>query len=1112
MVSFRRRLYALSALVVGILGLIASGDRPVFAQGFTASIMGSVQDMSGAALPAAAVTVKHVETGLTRTVQADSSGNYNIPSLPVGQYEVTAEKMGFRREVRRGIDLVVAQEARVNLILQVGGIEQEVTVTADAPLVNTTLSSTSGLVTESQIKDLPLNGRSFDQLLTLNTGTVNNSSNVNNGIWTAFSVAGKRPETNRFTINGIDYMGGNANGQYITPMGASGQLLGVEAVREYNVLQHTYGAEYGKRAGGQISIVTSSGTNQFHGDVFEYLRNSAFDARNFFDQVIGTPPFKRHQFGGAVGGPIKKDKLFFFANYEGFQQRLAVSNVAIVPDSQARLGFLPCNIITPTPNSCPASGYASVPGLQTGMLPFANYFWPAAGPELLIKGLPSGTAYSYSNPGQSIGEHFGLFRLDYNLSGHDTFSVNYTNDDGHRTVPQLDPIFAQSLSLRAQTVSLQETHVFSPSLVNVSTLGFTRSHGDNSTPSVVPIPANLVFLPGGNPGNIIIGGSGISAAGISSLTGASGANPAGLTRNHYTWADDVHFTKGRHSWSAGGWIQRVQENLFGANNASAGNISYSTLQAFLQDKPSQFLVNRNPIPVGYRSLEAAWYVQDEIKLVPNFTMRIGLRDELTNGWNEVAGRCANYFFDANLVIQTDPHIGSSCLAKNNATSLWQPRVGLAWDPTGTGAWAVRAGFGIYNDLLDNLANRIYTNPPYNAREQFSGVSLLSLIPLQKGVPPPPACSPTQGNPCSIYFPGGVDPNMFTPTVQEWSFTIERQLSRDLKVEVAYVGDQAYHTGLSMDANTARPEVCASPQGCRSGGVLAANQAVTVPQGTLYLPSKPPIVVNGLTLTQRPNPYVGNGVSWWDLGTSSYHSLNVSLLKRTSHGLTFKANYTYAKVMDLNSAVLSTSGTNEPPDLFAGFYNLDLNRGIAAYSVHHQFNANFSYQLPFGNGHGGIVNQLIGGWQWNGIVTAQGGFPFTPVVGSNTSGTGDTNQSDVPNWNPNFHGPVILGNTDHWYDSNAFSVPTAGTFGNVSRGSLRGPGLVDFDTSLFKKFKLNERLSLQFRAEAFNILNHPNFASPNIAVFSGSAPSPSAGVITAMNGIPRQLQFALKLLF
>jgi hypothetical protein len=325
MVSFRRRrLYALSALVVGILGLIASGDRPVFAQGFTASITGSVQDMSGAALPAAAVTVKHVETGLTRTVQADLSGNYNIPSLPVGQYEVTAEKMGFRREVRRGIDLVVAQEARVNLILQVGGIEQEVTVTADAPLVNTTLSSTSGLVTESQIKDLPLNGRSFDQLLTLNTGTVNNSSNVNNGIWTAFSVAGKRPETNRFTINGIDYMGGNANGQYITPMGASGQLLGVEAVREYNVLQHTYGAEYGKRAGGQISIVTSSGTNQFHGDVFEYLRNSAFDARNFFDQVIGTPPFKRHQFGGAVGGPIKKNKLFFFANYEGFQQRLAV--------------------------------------------------------------------------------------------------------------------------------------------------------------------------------------------------------------------------------------------------------------------------------------------------------------------------------------------------------------------------------------------------------------------------------------------------------------------------------------------------------------------------------------------------------------------------------------------------------------------------------------------------------------------------------------------------------------------------------------------------------------------------------------------------------------------
>src|SRR6266852_2329362 len=280
---------------------IALGTGLVFAQGSTGTIIGTVKDVSGAVLQGA---------------------------------EVTAEKMGFRREVRRGLDLVVAQEAVINLVLQVGSIDQQITVTDAAPLVNTTVASTSGLISESQLKDLPLNGRSFDQLLTLNPGTANSSSNTFNGnAWATFSVAGKRPETNRFLINGIDYIGGNSTGLYIAPSGASGMLLGVDAVREYNVVTDTYGAEYGKRAGGQISIVTSSGTNQLHGELFEFLRNSAFDGRNFFDQTIGTPPFKRHQFGGALGGPIKKDKLFLFGNFEAFRQRLALSNVATVPDA-----------------------------------------------------------------------------------------------------------------------------------------------------------------------------------------------------------------------------------------------------------------------------------------------------------------------------------------------------------------------------------------------------------------------------------------------------------------------------------------------------------------------------------------------------------------------------------------------------------------------------------------------------------------------------------------------------------------------------------------------------------------------------------------------------------
>jgi carboxypeptidase family protein len=1113
-ISKGRSLSALPRLAVaGIIGLVALGICPVFAQNFSASLTGTVKDTSGAVLPGAAVTVKNVETGQTRTAQADTGGSYNLQSLPVGQYEVTGEKTGFRKEVRSGITLVVAQQAVVDLTLQVGSIDQQVTVTGEAPLVNTTLSATSGLVTEQQVKDMPLNGRSFDQLLTLNTGVVNNTSNIGQGGGaTGFSVAGKRQETNRFMINGVDWVGGNSTGQYITPGGASGQLLGVEAVREYNLIEHTYGAEYGKRAGGQVSIVTSSGTNQLHGDLFEFLRNSALDARGFFEPTIG--PFKRNQFGGVLGGPLTKDKLFLFGNYEGFRERLAASNRAIVPDVPSRTGLLPCNVIgAAAPKPCPASGYARVPNLKEGILPYANYFWPAPnGPEVLVGGLPSGTAYNYNSAGQSAGENFWLVRFDYIASFKDSFSANYTISDGERDTPQVNTNFIQLVPLRSQTLGLQETHIFSPTVVNVVTLGYARTFATSVRAPAVDIPANLLFLPGGNQGTIVIGGGATSVA-PSAITPAAGINNVRGIREYYTWADDLHFIKGKHSLSAGVWVQRIHQNSFGAAQFSAGGVSYTTMLTFLQDIPSQFNLNRNPIPIGYRSTEAAWYFQDEIKLRSNLTMRLGLRDEMTNGWNEAAGRCSNYVFDQNFVISTNPVVGNSCLSQNTARALWQPRVGLAWDPTGTGTWAVRAGFGIHNDLQDSLANRTYANPPYNAREQLTG-SLLSLIPLNKAAALPPTCNAqlvAANQPCSIYAPAGVDPNLFTPTIQQWSLTVERELAKNFMLQVAYVGSQSYHTPLSENANTAPPLVCASPQGCDSAGTTL-NGAVPkppypkVPQGTLYMPP-----------ATRPNPYVGNGVTWFDQGTSSYHSLNVSLLKRASHGLTFKANYTYAKVMDLNSAILAPSAGNEPPDVFSP-YNLGMNRGVASYSLHHTFGANFSYQLPFGKGQRfgggahGLMDKLIGGWQWNGIVQALGGFPFTPLAGSNISGTGDSNSSDVPNWNPNFKGPVILEDPNQWYDPRAFILPTQGTYGNVSRGSLRGPRLTNVDTSFFKKIPITERVNLQFRAEGFNIFNHANFAFPNEIVFSGSGPSSSAGSIDRTATESRRIQFALKLMF
>src|SRR5438034_517777 len=1105
---------------IAIVVLIAFGTSLIFGQGGTATILGTVRDTSGALIPGVSITIKHTDSGLTRSVVSSETGNYVAPALPVGPYEVTAMIPGFKQQIRSGINLVVGQEAVIDMTLEVGANAEQVTVSEEAPLVAATTSSTSGLISEQAIKDLPLNGRSFDQLLTMNVGVSNSSTNTLNNGWTAFSVAGKRPETNRFVINGIDYIGGNAPGLFITPSGAGGQLLGVDAVREYNVIQHTYGAEYGKRAGGQIAVVTSSGTNTWHGSGFEYLRNSALDARNFFDQTTSTPPFKRNQFGGTLGGPIKKDKLFIFGNYEGFQQRLALSQVAIVPDSCARQGLM-----STTAGACGGP----VPNLKAGMLPFVNNFWPAPNgqPYLDDKGQTTGAAQYFSNAPQSVSENFVMARFDYVASTKDSFFVNYTVDHGTRNVSQIDPNFIQVSNIHPQTFALQETHIFSPSVLNSFTAGVSRSWSTLVTNPAVSIPSNLIFLPGGNPGSIIIGGGAVTVV-ASAYTPANGTNQAIGARNHFTYADDLHITKGKHSWTMGAWVQRVQQNQAGAAQASAGNVAYPTVLAMLQDQPSQFIINRAPLGVGFRTTEGAWYVQDEMKLRSNLTLRLGLRHEMTNGWHEVAGRCANYRWDQNFVISNETVVGDSCFDSNHAKLLLQPRVSLAWDPTGTGTWAVRAGFGIHNDLIDNLGIRLQPNPPTNAREQFTftrGDGLLSLYPLQRGIALPPAC---QGGPnvptgCSIYSPAGVDPSLRTPTIQQWSLTVQREITRNMMVEVGYVGSESYHTNIAVNGNGASPLVCQNAQGCVSGGTSAAGlplPTAAVSKGRLYMPGCPArtnCLPSPATPGYRPNRNVAAGVAWFGWGTSSYHALNVSLVKRATRGLTFRTNYSWGKVMDYNSAVLAPAGENEPAALITSYVR-SLNRGIAGFSLAHQFNASYSYQLPFGKGQRfaggatGFMNQLVGGWQWNGILNWQGGFPFTPLVGSNPAGTGDSSQSDVPNLNPNFHGPVVLGRPDRWFDPNAFLMPTPGTFGNVARGSFRGPGLTTFDASLFKKFTVTEKLTAQFRAEMFNAFNHANFSYPNEVVFNGSTYNPSAGVITQTNGTSRQLQFALKLIF
>src|SRR5437867_4375321 len=881
-----------------------------FRQNLSAAIYGFVHDTTGAVIQGTTVTAKHTETGLTRTVQTNEEGGYTMQQLPVGSYEITAEKPGFRQQVRSGITLVVAQEAVVNLTLDVGDLAEKITVTEDIPIVNTTLSSVSGLINQQQIKDMPLNGRSFNDLLVLNTNVNDNRANTAAG-GPAFSIAGKRQETNRWTINGMDYIGTNSQGSANAPNGMSDQLLGVEAVREYNVLGHTYGAEYGKRSGGQITVVTTSGTNQWHGAAFEYLRNNHLDARNFYSSTEGAPPFKRNQFGGSLGGPIVRDKMFIFGTYEGYRERLNDDTTAIVPSARARQGLIPCYLanLTDTAAACPDRGaYVTGPKLVPGILPFFRLWAAANSPEVVPNGLPTGQGFNCSNPRPPVNEGFGLARFDFTLSAQDSLSTNFNADRGNRNDPQANPIIVQRQGNGLYTLSAQETHIFSPTVVNTATFGYARAWADQDAIPNEPFPDSLLFLKGGNrnnPGALIIGG-GTSTAQAATFTAANGQNPINSFRRNFNASDDLRMTRGRHNLTMGVWLQTVQQGVFSSVQNNAGTLTYRTLLAMLQDRPTQFQAAPAPVPLIFRTTEAAWYFQDEFKLRPNLTVRLGLRDEMTTGWNEINRRAANYAFDQSGFILTQPYIGKSALIENNALALWQPRVGLAWDPTGAGRWAVRAGFGIHNDLQDNLANRMNSNPPFNARLVIPNTPVLTILkngPLPSESPGAPSCSaesPLQPPACSIFAPGGVDAAMHTPTTQEWSLEVERGITQELALELSYVGSQSYHLPAAVDTNTIPPVRCQNPAGCLAGGILAASHWNIVPQGTDYTPA-------GLT---RPNPFVGSTQTWMYLGNSSYHGGTVSLTKRARSGLTFKTSYTFSKVLDMNSALLSGGHQNE----------------------------------------------------------------------------------------------------------------------------------------------------------------------------------------------------------
>jgi len=1083
MIRFTSRLPALAVVVFYLCALDAQAQM-------SATLSGAVTDQSGAAVAGATVTAVNSDTGVKRSAVTNQGGRYELFALPLGRYEVHATKEGFAEEVRSGIRLVVGQEATVDLSLRVGKVSERIVVTEDAPVVSVTTQDISGLVNEQQVKDLPLNGRSYDLLLPLNPGVVNFTWEKTGGIGVSnsttgnnFAVSGNRPQQNIFLMNGVEYTGAAENN--MQPGGASQQLLGVDAVREFEVLRDSYGAEYGKRPGGQVVIVTQSGSNQLHGSVFEFLRNNDLDAPNYFDRGA-APPFQRNQFGGSLGGPITKDKSFFFANYEGYRQNLHQTSAAFVPDATSRA--------------------AAAPSVQ----PLLN-LWPAP-----AAGAPdfNGIAEVFSSPLQTIREDFGTARLDHVFSARDLLSGIYTIDDGRDfTATTADPYSADIVTLREQVASVEETHSFSATLLNTARFGYSRAGYFFSGEPTPGTPATTVpgFLLGHPVGAVVVGGS--AASNPQAQVGLAGSNNGSdltIARNLYTINDNLTWTRGRHQWSFGVWLQPFQSNETIALS-QFGQATFTSLQTFLQGTVASFLYDPAPTEMNWRSLLGAWYAEDVIRVTPKLTLSLGFRDEFTTGWNEAHGRAANYTF-SNGVISTTPHIGDNLFAVNNAKFLPQPRASVAWSPMSK--TVVRAGFGMYNDLQDALGYRTDQNAPFNPTYSIASLPVAQL-PINPSAPVPASAK---------LVPGGVQPDMKTPTLISWSLKVEQEVSSNTAFTLGYVGSHGYHEMLGIDANEPFPTICpAAPcPAAYPAGFPAPLAGTAVPAGAFYIPAGTP--------KANPSALLANTWTWFSLGVSSYNAMEADLNHRFAHGLSLRGVYTFSKALDDGDSLNATAAANAP-GLVSNPFDLHADWGLATYDVRNMGVVSAVYELPFGrgkplgNGWSGLANGLAGGWSVNSIVTAQSGFPFTPQLSYNPSNNGDTRNPVRPFANPDFTGPVILGSPNQWFNPKAFlqppppATPTSnpanvntGFYGNLGRDTLIGPGLATWDLSVLKNTAVGERMNLQFRAEIFNLLNRANFNTPNLIVFTPSGVSGTAGAINSTSTTSRQVQFALKLLW
>ncbi len=1081
-------------LLLAGLVFVGWGTGQLKAQGTTATILGTVTDSTGAAVPAAGVQVRNTGTGQTQTAQSDAQGRYNVPDLGVGNYEVQASKMGFSTLVHKGITLTVGGQLVVDFALQVGQQTQTVTVEGEITQVETTSSTVSSLVSQSQMRELPLNGRNFEQLIQLAPGVQNyyggsSGLNMREGKDAAISVAGGRPDGMALLMDDQ-----NLASFYNRGLGSvTGTSLGVESIGEFQTLTNTYGAQFGGN-GAVMNAVTKSGTNTFHGSVYEFLRNSALDARNFTDPS-SVPEYRRNQFGGTIAGPIKKDKAFFFFNYEGVRLVQGFSQIATVPANLACPST--CRPVTTATDPATAAEVTQV--LAIYPLPTSNFSTsPIAGSISPQNPSGLGTGQTTVVKNQTADENYYLGRVDYNLSDKDAFLARYFIDMQNAFYPFQGGNVGQWPELDAGTsqfFNLENRHIFSPTVINVARASFSRT---NVYAAPAATHTALQMWPGLGRGDAQVSISG----GITTIgTGGGSPEPAGQVQNHYTESDDVSWTYGAHSFRFGGLIDRVQSSVLWESNGQTG-WSFGSLPLFVSGMAST-LTGVTDAPTNYpirdfREIDFAAYAQDDWKVNSRLTVNLGVRYQPTTNPVEIRN---NLFAVVNYATDTGFTQVPNVMIKNPSYANFDPRFGFAYDPFKDHKTSIRGGFGIFHEVLFAGVWSIgfINNPPWTALTQTSPTGQ-NVIPFQNpqvangarplsggGAPPLPSAS--QGYVWQISQ---------TPYNIQYNLNIQRELAEGTVLTVGYVGSH----GVSLISGFEQNPV---PYTVDANGVYHFTR--------------------GTVGSTRINPAI-SGFSLGNSGTTSrYNSLQAALNRRLTHHIQAQASYTYSKCLGTGDASLGSLSSNSPT-LYSNPHDWQQDFSQCGYNVTQTFRVNTLVDLPFRG------NRLVEGWQLTGIVSASTGLPFNIADGVDQSN--QINGVPRPDYAPNNPAATIGGisypacnNTPYtrtvslWFNPNCFNQEAFGTLGNFSREGLNGPGLVNADLGILKSTKLRENVNLQFRAELFNVFNHTNLSYPASSLFSGTPTAtttlsrvPTAGQITtyAFSAPSREIQIGLKLIF